>query len=221
MNTGRPNGTPSTTSTMGLFSSSSSSAVINSQYKLVLLGDSAVGKSSLVLRFARKKFFEEQESTIGAAFSTQTVSLPGRLVKYDIWDTAGQERYFALAPLYYRGADAVIVVYDVTNRQSFIRAKSWVSELKRQNNHNIVISLAGNKLDLADGNRQITSEEAQLYAKENDLLFIETSAKTNHGVSEMFQAITEKLILQKAPRPVNSTTVDLHGEDIKRTGCCL
>jgi len=88
------------------------------QYKLVLLGDSAVGKSSLVLRFVRGQFFEYQESTIGAAFLTQTVALNETTVKFEIWDTAGQERYHSLAPMYYRGAAAAIVVYDITNRVS-------------------------------------------------------------------------------------------------------
>jgi len=118
------------------------------QFKLVLLGDSAVGKSSLVLRFVRGQFFEYQESTIGAAFLTQTVALNDTTVKFEIWDTAGQERYHSLAPMYYRGAAAAIVVYDITNRDTFQRAKQWVKELQRQGNPNIVIALAGNKSDL-------------------------------------------------------------------------
>jgi len=119
------------------------------QFKLVLLGDSAVGKSSLVLRFVRGQFFEYQESTIGAAFLTQTVALNDTTVKFEIWDTAGQERYHSLAPMYYRGAAAAIVVYDITNRDTFQRAKQWVKELQRQGNPNIVIALSGNKSDLA------------------------------------------------------------------------
>ena len=112
------------------------------QFKLVLLGDSAVGKSSLVLRFVKKQFFEYQESTIGAAFLTQTITVDDCTVKFEIWDTAGQERYHSLAPMYYRGAAAAVVVYDLTNMQSFLRAKSWVKELQRQGNPNIVIALA-------------------------------------------------------------------------------
>jgi small GTP-binding protein len=119
------------------------------QFKLVLLGDSAVGKSSLVLRFVRGQFFEYQESTIGAAFLTQTVALNDTTVKFEIWDTAGQERYHSLAPMYYRGAAAAIVVYDITNTDSFTRAKNWVRELQRQGSPNVVIALAGNKNDLA------------------------------------------------------------------------
>ncbi|KAJ8364566.1 hypothetical protein SKAU_G00133970 [Synaphobranchus kaupii] len=147
------------------------------QFKLVLLGESAVGKSSLVLRFVKGQFHEYQESTIGAAFLTQTVCLDDTTVKFEIWDTAGQERYHSLAPMYYRGAQAAIVVYDITNTDTFARAKNWVKELQRQASPNIVIALAGNKADLAN-KRAVDFQEAQAYADDNSLLFMETSAKT-------------------------------------------
>ena len=160
------------------------------QFKLVLLGESAVGKSSLVLRFVKGQFHEYQESTIGAAFLTQTVNLDDTTVKFEIWDTAGQERYHSLAPMYYRGAQAAIVVYDITNQDTFSRAKNWVRELQRQASPNIVIALAGNKVDLAS-KRAVDFEEAQSYAQENALLFMETSAKTAMNVNEIFIAIGE------------------------------
>jgi small GTP-binding protein len=162
------------------------------QFKLVLLGESAVGKSSLVLRFVKGQFHEYQESTIGAAFLTQTVAVDDVTVKFEIWDTAGQERYHSLAPMYYRGAQAAIVVYDVTNADTFGRAKNWVKELQRQANPNIVIALAGNKADLA-AKRQVETEDAQAYAEEQGLLFMETSAKTAMNVNEIFMAIAKKL----------------------------
>jgi len=164
------------------------------------LGESAVGKSSLVLRFVKGQFLEYQESTIGAAFLTQTVCLNDTTVKFEIWDTAGQERYHSLAPMYYRGAQAAIVVYDITSNDSFERAKSWVKELQRQGNPNIVIALAGNKVDLA-ANRKIDQEVAQSYADENGLLFMETSAKTAANVNELFVAIAKKLPKTQGPRP--------------------
>uniref|UniRef100_A0A3Q3IUE6 RAB5C, member RAS oncogene family n=1 Tax=Monopterus albus TaxID=43700 RepID=A0A3Q3IUE6_MONAL len=148
------------------------------QFKLVLLGESAVGKSSLVLRFVKGQFHEYQESTIGAAFLTQTVCLDDTTVKFEIWDTAGQERYHSLAPMYYRGAQAAIVVYDITNADTFTRAKNWVKELQRQASPNIVIALAGNKADLVCV---------------CVLLFMETSAKTAMNVNESFMAIAKKL----------------------------
>jgi len=166
------------------------------QFKLVLLGESAVGKSSVVLRFVKGQFLEFQESTIGAAFLTQSVCLNELTIKFEIWDTAGQERYHSLAPMYYRGAQAAIVVYDITNYDSFERAKSWVNELQRQGNPNIVIAMAGNKLDLVspDGAlRKITTQEASAYAEENGILFMETSAKTAANVNELFVAIAKAL----------------------------
>lgn len=162
------------------------------QFKLVLLGESSVGKSSLVLRFVKGQFHEFQESTIGAAFLTQTVQIDDTTVKFEIWDTAGQERYHSLAPMYYRGAQAAIVVYDLSNKETFQKAQTWVKELQRQASPSIVIALAGNKLDLAQ-KRQVSYEEAKAYADECGLLFMETSAKTAANVMDIFTSIAKKL----------------------------
>lgn len=162
------------------------------QAKLVLLGDMGAGKSSLVTRFVKGQFFDYQESTVGAAFLTQTLAVNETTVKFEIWDTAGQERYHSLAPMYYRGAAAAIVVYDMTNHDSFMRAKKWVNELQRQGNPNLVIALAGNKADLSR-RRQVEFEEGQAYADEYELFFMETSAKTAHNVNEIFYEIARML----------------------------
>lgn len=122
----------------------------SSSVKLVLLGEAAVGKSSLVLRFVNDDFQENKEPTIGAAFLTQKCSLPTRTIKFEIWDTAGQERFASLAPMYYRNAQAALVVYDLTKPSSLTKAKHWVAELQRQASPGIVIALVGNKLDLAN-----------------------------------------------------------------------
>jgi len=188
------------------------------QFKLVLLGESAVGKSSLVLRFVKGQFHEYQESTIGAAFLTQTVHIDDTAVKFEIWDTAGQERYHSLAPMYYRGAQAAIVVYDIQNQDSFVRAQTWVKELQRQASPNIVIALAGNKADLA-GSRAVDYEEAKQYADENGLLFMETSAKTAVNVNEIFLAIAKKLPKNEGtgqPQVIRPTV----GETNRSTGNC-
>ncbi|WOL15371.1 ras-related protein RABF2b-like [Canna indica] len=156
--------------------------------KLVLLGDVGTGKSSLVLRFVKGQFVEFQESTIGAAFFSQTLSVNDESVKFEIWDTAGQERYHSLAPMYYRGAAAAVIVYDMTNAATFARAKKWVQELQAQGSPNTIVALAGNKADLLEA-RQVSVQEAQTYAQENGLFFMETSAKTAINVNDIFYEI--------------------------------
>ncbi|RJE22924.1 Vacuolar protein sorting-associated protein [Aspergillus sclerotialis] len=134
----------------------------SSSVKLVLLGEAAVGKSSLVLRFVNNDFQENKEPTIGAAFLTQKCSLPTRTIKFEIWDTAGQERFASLAPMYYRNAQAALVVYDVTKPSSLTKAKHWVAELQRQASPGIVIALVGNKLDLTnDGSEASENPQAE------------------------------------------------------------
>jgi Ras-related protein Rab-5C len=142
---------------------------------------------------------------------TQKCNLPSRTIKFEIWDTAGQERFASLAPMYYRNAQAALVVYDLTKPTSLVKAKHWVAELQRQASPGIVIALVGNKLDLtsnaaaaadaeedADGDdsgdaRKVSTEEAKAYAEEESLLFFETSAKTGHNVSEVFTAIANAI----------------------------
>ncbi|THH34054.1 hypothetical protein EUX98_g8 [Antrodiella citrinella] len=131
------------------------------QVKLVLLGEAAVGKSSVVLRFVSNEFQANKEPTIGAAFLTQKCRLEDRVLRYEIWDTAGQERFHSLAPMYYRNAQAAVVVYDVTKASSLEKAKTWVKELQRQANPNIVIALAGNKIDLVQPSSSTPTSDSE------------------------------------------------------------
>ncbi|KAK7882309.1 hypothetical protein WMY93_028483 [Mugilogobius chulae] len=218
------------------------------QFKLVLLGDMAVGKSSLVLRFVKGQFDEFQETTIGAAFLAQSVCLDDTTVKFEIWDTAGQERYHSLAPMYYRGAQAAIVVFDITKpvnlgffckinmavmhlvdnlthfffKDTFERAKAWVKELQRQASPNIVIALAGNKADLSE-KRLVEFEEAQTYAEDTGLLFMETSAKTAMNVNELFLAIAKKMPKTDTQNPTHAARhrgVNLQDPDAHSSRAC-
>lgn len=135
-----------------------------------------------------------------AAFLTQTVALDDVTVKFEIWDTAGQECYRSLAPMYYRGASAAIIVYDITDPDSFTGAKSWVKELQRRGDPNVVIALAGNKADL-ESRRRVEFEEANAYAKENGILHMETSAKNANNVKALFVEIANKLPTN-VPQPI-------------------
>jgi len=187
-------------------------------FKLVLLGDAAVGKSSSVERFVKNEFFAFQQPTIGAAFLTQTVALEDYIVKFEIWDTAGQERYRSLAPMYYRGAAAALVVYDITDHDSFSGAKTWIEELQRQGSADIVIGLAGNKMDL-ESKRAIDTEEARKYAEANHCIFFETSAKTGENVNAIFHAIAQKLP-KTLQHPASDSVQILPAGEVKKGGCC-
>ena len=191
-------------------------------YKLVLLGDTAVGKWCLVVRFVRNEFFEFQEPTIGAAFLTSTVDLDDTKVKFEIWDTAGQERYRSLAPMYYRGAAAAIVVYDITSKDSFAGAKTWVKELQRRGAPDCIIALAGNKSDLED-QRKVDKNEAEEYAENEAIIHMGTSAKTSMNVRELFTAIAKRL--PKEPKDAADTAGSVFdpsktANKKPKQGCC-
>ncbi|KAK8927388.1 GTP-binding protein ypt5 [Metarhizium anisopliae] len=162
----------------------------------------ARGANNRFAQFKLDQFDSFRESTIGAAFLTQTISLDeNTTVKFEIWDTAGQERYKSLAPMYYRNANCAVIVYDITQSSSLDKAKAWVKELQRQAKEDIIIALAGNKLDLVTeqpDKRAIPTADAEAYAREAGLLFFETSAKTAENVRELFTAIAKKLPLDQA-----------------------
>ena len=184
-------------------------------YKVVLLGDTAVGKSSISLRFIRKQFFEFQEPTIGAAFLAKMLEFENYTVKFEIWDTAGQERYNALAPMYYRGAKAALVVYDVSIPETFNRAKSWIDELQT-NVNNIFIILVGNKCDL---NNVVNQKDLDEYVQDNNIIHFLCSAKEDINITNIFNTIAKEL-----PKEDNNTNnINLLSslkEDNKNNGMC-
>lgn len=187
------------------------------QAKLVLLGDVGTGKTSVALRFVKGQFFEHQEATIGAAFFTQILSLPEATVKFDIWDTAGQERYHSLAPMYYRGAGAAIVVYDITNMDTFVRAKKWVEELQRKASPNLVMALVANKCDL-ETRREVMNEDGEKFSDENGMFFMEISAKTAFNINELFFETAKRLTKVS---PAQQSGMNLPNEGRRTFSCCL
>lgn len=160
-------------------------------FKVVLIGDSAVGKSQLLARFARNEFSLDSKATIGVEFQTKTLQIDNRTVKAQIWDTAGQERYRAVTSAYYRGAVGAMLVYDMTKRQSFDNMARWLEELRSHADKNIVIMLIGNKSDLGTL-RAVPTEDAKEFAERESLFFMETSALEATNVENAFTtALTE------------------------------
>uniref|UniRef100_A0A6G3MHP7 Ras-related protein Rab-25 n=1 Tax=Henneguya salminicola TaxID=69463 RepID=A0A6G3MHP7_HENSL len=161
-------------------------------FKIVLIGDSGVGKSNLLTRFTRNEFNLESKSTIGVEFATRTVSIHGKVIKAQVWDTAGQERYRAITSAYYRGALGALMVYDMAKHITYENMARWLKELRDHSDQNIVIMLVGNKSDLRHL-RAVPTEEAQVFAEENKLNFIETSALDSTNVEEAFLKILEEI----------------------------
>jgi Ras-related protein Rab-5C len=164
------------------------------------LGDSSVGKSSIIVRYIRESFEPDITNTVGAAFWTKFIDIDQQLVKLHIWDTAGQERYHCLVSMYYRSAHAIIIVYDLTNLDSFNCAKKWLTEINhnfRQTNDSFpTIFLVGNKTDLIEKqseSHQLITKMATIFAKENNLYFFEVSAKTGENIQEMFIELAKNM----------------------------
>jgi len=167
------------------------------QFKLVLIGDTGVGKSCILLRFADDTYTENHISTIGVDFRFRTVKVDKKTVKLQIWDTAGQERYRTITSAYYRGADGIVIVYDVTSEESFNHIKDWLTEVNRYASETTSKLLIGNKIDLPD--RLITKEKAKGYADSLNIPYIETSAVTSENIVNAFEEITRLLLLSKEP----------------------
>uniref|UniRef100_A0A7C8ZZ85 Uncharacterized protein n=1 Tax=Opuntia streptacantha TaxID=393608 RepID=A0A7C8ZZ85_OPUST len=161
-------------------------------FKVVLIGDSAVGKSQLLARFARNEFSVDSKATIGVEFQTKTLVIDHKTVKAQIWDTAGQERYRAVTSAYYRGAVGAMLVYDMTKRQSFDHIARWLEELRGHADKNIVIMLIGNKCDLASL-RAVPVEDAKEFAERENLCFMETSALDSTNVETAFLTVLTEI----------------------------
>jgi small GTP-binding protein len=173
-------------------------------YKIVMLGASGAGKTSLLSRFGGNDFDPSMKSTIGVEFATSSVEVEsGSNVKVQIWDTAGQERYRAIASAYYRGAVGALLVFDLSNRGSFDALSMWYKEMMDCVDQNIVIGLIGNKADLV-GQRQVTTEEAQLWAEAHNMSYIEASAKNNDNVAFAFHSLVSEIHRVRKPSLVTS-----------------
>jgi Ras-related protein Rab-1A len=189
--------------------------------KVLLVGDSGVGKSCILLRYADDHYVESYISTIGVDFKIRTIEIEDKIVKLQIWDTGGQERFRSITSSFYRGAHGVILVYDVSDFFSFQNLSQWIKEIERYSCDNISKLLVGNKSDLVD-QRKISYEQGKDFADILKLDFIETSARNSQNINETFLALTKKII-SKFPKPESSfkskTNISNNNKKIKRN-CC-
>ncbi|RZB80123.1 Ras-related protein RABA4d [Glycine soja] len=206
-------------------------------FKVVLIGDSAVGKTQLLARFARNEFSLDSKATIGVEFQTKTLIIDNKIIKAQIWDTAGQERYRAVTSAYYRGAVGAMLVYDMTKRQSFDHMVKWLEELRGHADQNIVIMLIGNKCDLGSL-RAVPMEDAEELAQRENLFFMETSALESTNVETCFLTILTEIYRIHAKKSLTTSDDDIGGSGLlkgsriivpnqeiynggKKGGCCF
>lgn len=186
--------------------------------KLVMLGSTEAGKSSIVNRLIRDIFTQNMASTIGTVFFSKTLQVNDTLVRLQIWDTSGSERYRALAPMYFREADAAIIVYDITSNQSFQEVEAWYKTLRDQGPDNIIIALAGNKNDLKN-KRAVDINNGRACAEKHSIpIFMETSALTGENVSQIFTEIAKYLINSDFPREKKLEFISENQDKEKK--CC-
>jgi len=191
-------------------------------FKLLLIGDSGVGKSCLLLRFADDTYTESYISTIGVDFKIRTIELESKTIKLQIWDTAGQERFRTITSSYYRGAHGIIVVYDTTDLESFNNVKCWLHEIDRYANDNVNKLLVANKCDLTS-KRAVEFEDAKEFADILGIEFIETSARTATNVEKAFMMMASQIKARYKSQPAGAgSSLKLQGQSVgaKPGGCC-
>ncbi|KAL5542914.1 hypothetical protein UlMin_010624 [Ulmus minor] len=174
-------------------------------FKIVIIGDSAVGKSNLLSRYARNEFNMHSKATIGVEFQTQSMDIDGKEVKAQIWDTAGQERFRAVTSAYYRGAVGALVVYDITRRTTFDSIGRWLDELKTHSDTTVAQMLVGNKRDL-ENIRDVSVDEGKSLAEQEGLFFMETSALDSTNVKKAFELVIKEIYNNVSRKVLNSDT---------------
>ncbi|VEU23020.1 DEKNAAC104082 [Brettanomyces naardenensis] len=191
-------------------------------FKLLLIGSSGVGKSSILLRWTDSRFSKFYVSTIGVDFKIKTIQLDGKTVKLQVWDTAGQERFRTITSSYYRGAHGIIIVYDVTDQESFNDVNQWLQEIDRYATSGVQKLLVGNKCDLAD-KRVVDYAVAKEFADSRGIPFIETSAAEDTNIEQAFLLMAKQIKAQMALQPVNASNkpaVNLSGSSVNQQGGC-
>ena len=187
-------------------------------FKIVLIGDTCVGKSCILVRFSDDVFVENYVTTIGVDFRFKTMIVKNKIAKIQIWDTAGQERYRSITTAYYRGAAAIIICCDSTNKESFYNINNWIDEISKYTDKDVDKLVLMNKCDLVE-ERQIDKNEISKFEKENGIKIMEVSAKTGNGIDKAFEYIIEKLIDKNEKKNNNAMTLQ-SGTFGNKPGCC-
>lgn len=180
----------------------------NFLFKYIIIGDSAVGKSNLLLRYTHNNFNDDYQATIGVEFGAKNLSFKDRIYRVQVWDTAGQENFRSITRAYYKNSACALIVYDITRRESFEHVQNWIEDCKNQTPKTVLLVLVGNKTDL-ENERKVSTEEGKQMAERHNMLFYETSARNGKGVHDMFDSTVHEI----------ATRIDDGFYDLKSDNC--
>jgi small GTP-binding protein len=198
-------------------------------FKLILVGDSYVGKTNILSKYIKNEFNQNTKSTVGVEFGTKILKIEDKIIKAQVWDTAGQERYKSITSTYYKGAKGAFIVYDITNRETFESVDKWIQDLNMNSDKNVTLLLIGNKKDLVD-KRDVTKEEGEEKAKSFGLAFLETSALTGENIDKVFDYMLKEVYNKITIEKKNSGEIDyinignnieINEQTEKKSTCCL
>ena len=198
-------------------------------FKLILVGDSYVGKTNILSKYIKNEFNQNTKSTVGVEFGTKILKIEDKIIKAQVWDTAGQERYKSITSTYYKGAKGAFIVYDITNRETFESVDKWIQDLNMNSDKNVTLLLIGNKKDLVD-KRDVSKEEGEEKAKSFGLAFLETSALTGENIDKVFDYMLKEVYNKITIEKKNSGEIDyinignnieINEQTEKKSTCCL
>ena len=194
----------------------------NPLYKFIIIGESSVGKSCIIMRYTEDRFTDSFLTTVGVDFKVKEVSVDGQLVKLQVWDTAGQEQFHTITKSYFRGAHGILLVFDVGKRETFEKTHMWMESIHESAAENVDVVLVGNKIDLPPDERAISAEDGENLAREFMVPYFETSAKTGDGITQVFDALIRTVMSRKiadSPEKTKQVKVDVVSAR-KKSGCC-
>ncbi|KAK8894612.1 hypothetical protein M9Y10_023049 [Tritrichomonas musculus] len=195
----------------------------NPLFKFIIIGESSVGKTCIIMRYTEDRFTDSFLTTVGVDFKVKEVSVDGQLVKLQVWDTAGQEQFHTITKSYFRGAHGILLCFDVGKLETFEKTHMWMDSIHESAAENVDVVLIGNKNDIPPDKRAVSSEEGNKLAEEYNIPYFETSAKTGEGISEAFDALIRIVMSRKVSEPPEKTKhikIDHVDEPKKKSSCC-